>query len=322
MAKPVPPVALVTPTGAAVVLPSWGGLPEAAAQRLRVGDFQRAQPTPPKFFNHRDLRKKSQAQLAQHHTFAGLDGFHFQHDIRQQATAAEQAIHQGPVAGASVVGNDRHGLEFFEAHFPAGQSWVPGMPDENQRVVAQLNRFHFRMVQGTRDAQIHFPVENHFQYLRGISTSHADHHVRVALLIFLEHFGQQVSADGKRCGNGKRSPGDGMQFVNGLAGDGHLPKNLLGMRAQCLARQRERKFAVFALEQPSTKRILQSTDPGAYRRLADAQGFGGAVEATIGCNRQKSFELQYFHGRRASRTFILDVLIEIVYRCDSYNPFD
>jgi hypothetical protein len=56
--------------------------------------------------------------------------------------------------------------------------------------------------------------------------------------------------------------------------------------------------------------------------LADAEGFGGAMEAAVGCNCQKSFELEYFHGWRASRTFILDVPIEIVYRCDNYNPFD
>jgi hypothetical protein len=56
--------------------------------------------------------------------------------------------------------------------------------------------------------------------------------------------------------------------------------------------------------------------------LADAQGFRRAVEAATGCNCQKSFELEYFHRCRASRIFILGVLIEIVYRYDSYNPFD
>jgi hypothetical protein len=79
---------------------------------------------------------------------------------------------------------------------------------------------------------------------------------------------------------------------------------------------------VFAFEQSSTKRFLQSTNPGAYRRLADAQGVGGAVETAVGCNCQKRFELEYFHGGRASFTFILDVLIEIVYHRDNYNPFD
>jgi hypothetical protein len=56
--------------------------------------------------------------------------------------------------------------------------------------------------------------------------------------------------------------------------------------------------------------------------LADAQGFGRAVEAAISCNCKKSFELENFHGRRVSATFILDVPIENVYRCDNYNPFD
>jgi hypothetical protein len=56
--------------------------------------------------------------------------------------------------------------------------------------------------------------------------------------------------------------------------------------------------------------------------LADAQGVGGAVETAVGCNCQKRFELEYFHGGRASFTFILDVLIEIVYHRDNYNPFD
>jgi hypothetical protein len=56
--------------------------------------------------------------------------------------------------------------------------------------------------------------------------------------------------------------------------------------------------------------------------LADAQGIGGAVEAAVGCNCQKRFELEYFHGRQASVTFILDVPIEIVYHSDNYNPFD
>jgi len=110
--------------------------------------------------------------------------------------------------------------------------------------------------------------------------------------------------------------------MDGLAGDGHLPQELFCVGTQSLTGQGEGKFAVFALEEPSTKRLLQSTNPGAYRRLADAEGIGGAVKTAVGCNCQKSFELEYFHGRQASRTFILDVPIEIVYRRDNYNPFD
>jgi hypothetical protein len=113
-----------------------------------------------------------------------------------------------------------------------------------------------------------------------------------------------------------------MQFVDSLAGDGHLAQDLFCVWTQSLTRQRERKLAVFAFEEASTKRFLQSTNPGAYRRLADAEGFGRAVETAIGCNCQKRFELEYFHGWWASRTFILDVPIEIVYRRDNYNSFD
>src|SRR5690242_17606149 len=100
--------------------------------------------------------------------------------------------------------------------------------------------------------------------------------------------------------------------MNGLAGDGHLPQHLLRVGAQGLARERKRKFAVVSLKEPSTKRLLQSTNAGAYCRLADAQGLGGAVKPAIGRNCQKSFKLEYFHGGRASVTPILDVLIEIV----------
>jgi hypothetical protein len=113
-----------------------------------------------------------------------------------------------------------------------------------------------------------------------------------------------------------------MEFVHRLAGDGYLPQDLLRVGTQSLARNGKRKFAVVALEEASTKGLLQSTNPGANRRLAYAKSFGRAMETAIGCNCQKSFELEYFHGRGASVTLILDVPIEIVYRCDNYNPFD
>jgi hypothetical protein len=94
------------------------------------------------------------------------------------------------------------------------------------------------------------------------------------------------------------------------------------MGTQRFARQRERKLAVFPFEQPSTKRVLQSTNASTNRRLTDAQSLGGPVESAVRRNRKKRFKLQYFHGGRTSLTFILDVPIEIVYHCDNYNPFD
>jgi len=39
---------------------------------------------------------------------------------------------------------------------------MPWMADENQGIVAELNGFDFRMIQGTREAEVHFTVENHF----------------------------------------------------------------------------------------------------------------------------------------------------------------
>src|SRR5260221_5880915 len=113
-----------------------------------------------------------------------------------------------------------------------------------------------------------------------------------------------------------------MHLVDGLSGNGHLPQNLLRMGTQRFSRQRERKLAMFAFKEPSTKRLLQSTNAGANRRLADAQGLGSTVKAAIRRNRKKRFELEYFHGGPASGTSILDVPIEIVYRCDNHNPFD
>src|SRR5260221_8508824 len=101
-----------------------------------------------------------------------------------------------------------------------------------------------------------------------------------------------------------------------------MPKSLLRRGTEAFPRKRERKLAMFALEEPTTKRLLQSTNARANRRLADAQGLGSTVKAAIRRNRQKRFELEYFHGGRASGTFILDVPIEIVYHRDNHNPFD
>jgi len=49
--------------------------------------------------------------------------------------------------------------------------------------------------------------------------------------------------------------------MDGLAGDGHLPQELFRVGTQSLTGQGEGKFAVFALEEPSTERFLQSTNP-------------------------------------------------------------
>jgi len=43
--------------------------------------------------------------------------------------------------------------------------------------------------------------------------------------------------------------------MDGLAGDGHLPQELFRVGTQSLAGQGEGKFAVFALEEPSTERF-------------------------------------------------------------------
>jgi len=112
------------------------------------------------------------------------------------------------------------------------------MAHQYQRVIAELNCFHFGMIQGASQAKIDFAVEDHFQYLRGVSAADTDYDLRMAFLIFLEHLGKQVGADGERSGDWKSPSGDRVQLVDGLAGDGHLTQELLRMGTQRLARER------------------------------------------------------------------------------------
>lgn len=275
---------------------------------------------------HGNLRQKCQTQLSEHHSQAGFDCFHFEDDVRQHAYAAKEAVHEGPIAGAAVVGDQGQRFQFFEAYVSFCHCRMTRMAHEHQGIIAQADGFHLRMMKGAGETKIHFAVQDHFQNLGGIAAAHADHHVRMGDLVFFQNFRKQIRANGKRSGDRQGAARGRAQFAYRLAGQRYLAQQLFGMRTQGFASLGKREACRAAVEEAGTKRVFESLDPGANGGLADVQHRGRAMKTTIARNCQKSFELHDLHGCLifpGERTgSVPDVPIIIFYRYDNDNPFD
>src|SRR5690348_2940639 len=111
----------------------------------------------------------------------------------------------------------------------------------------------------------------------------------------LEHVGQEILANGEAGGDLQRASGKWTQFVNRLPSQGGGAQQLLRVWAQGPARGRKRQLGPAALEQRNAQRLFQRLNARAYRRLADAQRFRGAMKAAKRRYCQKGFDLVQFH---------------------------
>lgn len=268
---------------------------EIAAQGFGVDDFDGGEFAFVEFVGDGDLREEAEAELAFDHALGGFDGFHFEDDVGEEAGAAEEALAKCPIARAAIEEDERPGFDFFEAGLRFGGVGVAGMADEDQRVVAEGHGFDFGMIEGAGDADVGIAVEDHFEDLSGIAGADGDHRFGIGGLIVLNHVGEEIRADGEGCGDIERAAGRWLEFVNGLAREGDNAEELLGMRAEGFAGGREGKAGAFAVEENDTERVFEGVDAGADGGLADAEGFRGAVETTIGDDGEEGFDLVDFH---------------------------
>ena len=202
---------------------------QTAAQGFCIGDFDGKQLSCVQLVVNRDLGQEGHPEFAKDHTFAGFDGFHFENDVGQPAHAAKEAVHEGPIARAAIVGDERQRFQLLEAYFSVCGGWMAGMADEHKRIVAKADGFHFGMVKGAGQTEIDVTIQNHFQNLSGIAAANANYDVRVIALVLLQNIRQEIRADGKGRGDGHCTAGNRTQFVDSLTGDSNLAQELFRM---------------------------------------------------------------------------------------------
>ena len=207
---------------------------EIAAQRFGVDDFDGREFAFSEFVGDGDLRKKAEAKFALDHALGGLDGFHFKDNVGKKAGTAEEALTEGPIAGAAIVEDERPGLDLLEAGAWVRDVGVFGMAYEYERVVAKGHSFDFGMIERARDTDISIAVEDHFEDLSGSSRADGDHSFGIGGLVVLDYVGEKISADRKGSGDIERTAGGRLEFVDGLAGEGDGAEELFGMRAKGL----------------------------------------------------------------------------------------
>src|SRR5580704_1567433 len=103
---------------------------EVSPQWLRINNFDGDKFAAPQFAGDSNLRKEAETEFALHHFLGCFDGFHFQDDVRQQTSAAEKALAESPIAGATIEEYERPGFGLLQANLPLLGGCVRGMAYE------------------------------------------------------------------------------------------------------------------------------------------------------------------------------------------------
>ncbi len=141
------------------------------------------------------------------------------------------------------------------------------MADEDEGVIAQGGGFDFGMEERASDADVGFAVENHFQNFHGISGAKGDEDFRVGGLIVLQNVRKEIGANRKSGGDAQSAEFGGLVFMDHLAGERDLPKELLGVGTQRFTSGRKRQAIAVASEERDAERFFESANSSAYSGL-------------------------------------------------------
>src|SRR5207247_583840 len=155
-------------------------------------------------------------------------------------------------------------------------------------------------------------AQHHLEDLLRVARPDGDEDLRVRGLEALEHIGQEVRADREDGGDLERAARRRPEVVDRLAGEGDGAEELLGVGPERPARGGEGEAVLAPFEEPYAQGFLERPDPGADRRLGEAERLRRAAEAAEGADRQERLDLRDFHdwarGVSSSDKYILSSL--------------